>query len=429
MRIQMGPRAGRWLKLLATFFTAQTLIQGINLTVGFLLLRWMSFEAYAQYSVANAFQSMLNIFVDLGFSGSIVTLVGSRIDKPEVIGTYIHCARVFRGRMFFVVGLVSAVVFPFVVSNQPWPPLTKFLLWAAVMCGLFFTAWNIYAAPLLMHRRLGPFYQAQIVPASLRLAGFGLLHGLGALTGWIASWLNAASTLVGGWQYRRASKGTFIQPEKVDREALREMRRFLAPLWPGMIFYVFQAQITVALISIFGGTQNIAEVAALGRLGQLFMLLSALNTVLIEPFVARRTKGGELRAVALVAALALLTAGAITAVGYLLPGPFLWLLGPNYRQLSSEIGLMIASASLSWFSGTLFVVCTARRWVDWAASVYQIAGVILAQVATVLLLPPRTTHAAVVFGFVTASAATIMFATTIARGLLRKTPKPEASNA
>jgi hypothetical protein len=48
------------------------------------------------------------------------------------------------------------------------------------------------------------------------------------------------------------------------------MLHYLSPIIPGIIFTAVQGQISVLLITLFGQTKSIAEVAALGRLGQLF---------------------------------------------------------------------------------------------------------------------------------------------------------------
>ncbi len=71
-------RFKRWLPLILGFLAGQTSVQLLNLMTGFFLLRWLSVEQYAQYSVALGFQSTLSMPIYLGFSGSITALVGER---------------------------------------------------------------------------------------------------------------------------------------------------------------------------------------------------------------------------------------------------------------------------------------------------------------------------------------------------------------
>src|SRR2546429_7619042 len=81
-------RVQRWAGLITSFLAGQGLIQLLNVVTGFLLLRWMSVESYAQFSIAFGFQSMLQWLVDLGTVGAIVALVGNRGKEREVVGKY-----------------------------------------------------------------------------------------------------------------------------------------------------------------------------------------------------------------------------------------------------------------------------------------------------------------------------------------------------
>ena len=67
----------------------------------------------------------------------------------------------------------------------------------------------------------------------------------------------------------------------------KEIRRYILPASPAVILGAFHGQIALLLISIFGNTVSIAEVAALGRLGLLFNVLMTFNVVIVEPYIAR----------------------------------------------------------------------------------------------------------------------------------------------
>jgi hypothetical protein len=72
--------------------------------------------------------------------------------------------------------------------------------------------------------------------------------------------------LVTGWLYRSAARPFFSMPAQRDPAVEREMRKYLAPLVAGMVFYALHGQIQVLLISLFGSSKSLAEVTALGRL-------------------------------------------------------------------------------------------------------------------------------------------------------------------
>ncbi len=280
-------RVKRWSRVLLHFAAGQAGIQLIGLLTGFFLLRAMSVQAFAQYSAAFAFQTTLMLLVDMGFSGSIIALVGDRGHEPITIGNYIRVARHYRVRMFIVLAVISAVGFRFLTTKQPWDFGVKVGLWVAIISAVFFQGNMMYSAPLLIHRRLKEFYRAQALPATIRLVTALILGFARVLTGWAAALIGSATIALQGYMYRHSAQPLINEPEAPDQEIMREMRTYVAPMWPGLIYFAFQGQITVGIISYFGKSNNIAEVAALGKLGQFFVFLGAMNAVLIEPYVAQ----------------------------------------------------------------------------------------------------------------------------------------------
>ena len=278
----------RWSGQLLSFFFGQGAVQGLNLVTGFLIVRWMSKETYAQYSVAFGFQSTIGVLVDLGFSGSIVTLVGARGNDPAVVGAFIRSAKHYRAILYVIVVPVSAVVFWWMAGRQGWDHTTRVALFGSVAVSLWVQGWAAYyGAPLLIHGRLGAYYRAQIDSALARLGGSLILQWVGRLTAAASAWLSCLSLLLCAVFYQRRAASLIREPAQPDPVANREMTRFLAPVIPGTIFYALQGQLTLFLITFFGRSGNIAEVAALGRLTQILIMLGAFNGVVVEPYIAR----------------------------------------------------------------------------------------------------------------------------------------------
>ena len=409
-----SPRALKWTRLLSQFLTGQIVIQALNFLTGFLLLRWLSVTAYAEFSVAFAFQSTLGMLIDLGFSNSIVALVGDRGSDAEVVGRYIRSARHFRNRMYGVMVIVSMAAFPLITRSQPWPFSTKVLLFAAILASLFFQGWGMYAAPLLINGRIKEYYQAQIFAAAGRLCCCFVLFETATLSAWTSAWVGAAALATTGLVYRKKSVQLISEPHQSDPIFNKEMIGYLAPLIPGVVFTAFQGQISVALITIFGHTKNIAEVAALGRLGQLFAIFAAVNSVLIEPYIAKlapiRLVGKYLRIVACSAVLAV----GISAFSFLFPQPLLWVLGPKYGNLQNEIGWIVSGACISYVAGVLWVMNSARKWLFWWYTNLYVFSVLLTQIICVMTMRLTTTHSVVIMSFITS---VVILATHIAGGV------------
>lgn len=375
-----SPKVRLWTERLLKFFLGQGVIQALNLVTGFALVRWLSVEDYAQFGVVFGFQITLAMFVDLGFSGCIVALVGSRGDDRAVLGRYVATARSLRLWSMLVVLPIAAAAFAWIGSRQGWPWIVQLALFATIVAGLScegLMAWN--GAPLLIHQRLGTYFRAPAEAAAGRLAACSLLRVTGVLSVIPLCCINVLTSAWTGLRYRNAARLHFDPTLPADAATRTEMLRYLGPLIPGLVFTAFQGQILIFLSSVFAGTQQIAEVTALGRLGQLFVLLSAVNGTLIAPYFAKLPSvlvpGRYLQLLLGAAALCALLA----ALAFVFPGPLVWLLGPSYAQLRPEIGWTMLGAVTSFFATVMWAVNSARQWIFWWSSLVYIVAVTLGQ--------------------------------------------------
>jgi O-antigen/teichoic acid export membrane protein len=420
-----SPRLRRWGNLGLRFLVGQGSVQALNILTGFFLLRWMSVEAYAQYSVAFGFQSTLGMLVDLGFSGSIIALVGERGAEPEIVGRYVRSARHFRNRLFLIVVPLGAVAFPFLIARQNWPVMMQALLFASIVAALYFQGWSsFYSTPLLITQRITPYYRPQIISACGRNIFCFVLHLMSALTAWAAAWVSSAVIFINSLLYRKESKHLAAEPTKADRQANREMLRYLSPLIPVTIFLAFQGQISIFIITLTGQTRGVAEVAALGRLGQLFLVLGAFNSVVISPYSARVPRSHLARRYFQMVGAAVAISAVICLGAFLFPEPFLWILGPKYQNLRAEVGWAIAVSCVNYVGGVIWAIHSARKWIYWWVTVTYICLVLAAQVVCALLIDLSTTMHVIYFSLVTVSAILI---THIAGGIYGFVHGPRAA--
>jgi O-antigen/teichoic acid export membrane protein len=394
----------KWRGSLFAFAIGQPAVQTLNLLTGFLLLRWLGKGEYAMFGVAFAFQSTINQLTDVGFSGSIVALAGERGTDPDWLGRYLRSARHYRGRMMAVMLAVSIMAFPLMTWRHDWGTRTKLLLFGAIAVAVVFQGWMMYGSSLLVHRRLGSYYKPQIISAAIRLGACLALYVTGMLSAWTAAWLGALAIGFVGLSFRRAAREFVHEPAESEPEANQEMLRYLAPLMPGVVFGAMQGQITVGIITLFGSTEKIAEIAALGRIGQLFLLLSAFNAVMLEPYFARLPARLLARRYAQAIAGAVLLASTIAMVGFMFPRPLLWLLGAKYAGLEKETGWVVLTACIGYLSGVMWTIHAARRWIFWWATTAYIAALASVQIACVLTMDLSQTMPVILFGMTSALA-------------------------
>lgn len=371
----------KWGKIVSIFVLGQGAVQFIQLLSGFFLIRWLTVEEYAQYSVAFAFQNTAQMLVEFGFSGAIVALVGNRIHEKKVIGDYIKAGQFFRNRSFLLVGGGCVILFPLLTAKHQWPLSVTILLLACILSNLFFSG-NIsyYTPPLNIHKQVGSLYQVQIKNGLFRLLLIGALYITTVLNAWLAAFTTSILTITNGYAFRKRAKPYIEEPPRASAEVRREMFEYIRPIMPGIIFAAFQGQIIIYIISIFGQSGSIAEIGALSRLGQLFVVFNMAGGILIAPYFAQQQKSGLLRKYFSISSFTILLSVSIVMLAYFFPNLFLWLIGDKYQHLQTEVVLLVINSGLAFINGTLWSINASRKWIyNWMPWV-SIPGTILIQV-------------------------------------------------
>lgn len=415
----LSSRFAKWRGPLLAFLVGQPAVQFLNLLTGFFLIRWLDVEQFAMFGIAFAFQSAITQLTDLGFSGSIIALAGGRGHDPDVLGAYLKSAAHWRSRIQGFTLLLAWITFPLVVWSLPWNTVVKGLLLFSITLGVLFQQWAMYGAPLLIHRALRKYYAPQIFGAVARLSLCTLLHFAGLLNAWIASLIAALVVAYTGISYRRSSRGYIREPAQTQADCNAEMLRYLSPFIPGVVFMALQGQILVGIIAFFGSTQNIAEVSALGRIGQIFLILGAFNSVFVEPYIARVPVSLLPSRYSQILAAAVILATVLAAMGFLLPEPLLWLLGRNYAGLDREIGWVVLASSINYIGGVMWAMHAARKWIFWWGTAVYIFTMVFIQTLCIILLDLSQTLSVVWFGVITSCALLLVHATTAVYGFTR----------
>jgi O-antigen/teichoic acid export membrane protein len=389
----------RRLRVLLVYTTGQGLVQLTGLSIGLLLLRWLNVDNYAQFSVAFGFQTTLSLLTDLGFAGTIVALVGPRGNDPNVVGSYIRSGRRMRNLMMACLSPIAAIVFVGIARQHHWELLSSALLFISIVASIYFNGMvSYYGAPLLIRGRLSHYYRHQLAGAVFRIAACVVLYLTGSLNAWTTSWANALGFLLIGLLNARESRPFATLPVHHVPEVTRQMVRYVMPNLPSLVFYALQGQISLFLISFFGQTRSIAEVGALGRLGQIFLLLTGFNGTVIEPFMARLPEKAVLRKYLPLIAVASLICTVITMSGFLEPRWLLLLLGAKYSSLQRETGWLVLGSCLSYLAAVTWTVCVARRWIFWTTTWVNIGTILSTQVLFLLLFRVDTTLHVIWFG-------------------------------
>jgi len=396
----------RWRARLLAFFAGQLAVQLLAFVTGILVLRWMVEEEYAKTGVVLGFQAVFSAFVDLGVGGSLISLIGTRGHQREVVGDYVAAARWWRRILMLAVLPFGALAFYLINARQGWAFSETAVLFACIAASLYFSGVAALAsAPLLIHQQLGRLYAVSNFGSVARLGGCAALHYSGHLDAVNVTLLGTLVSGVTAGLYWHLGARLFVAPVRSSAIVRREVRVYVAPLIPIAIFYALQGQIGTLLISYFGRSQSIAEITALGRLGQVFTFLSAMFGMLVVPYFASLPREALRNRYVLAVSSTLLIAVAISVIAFAFPQPLQWLLGKRYEHLGHEIGWMVLGASIGFAGGGIWSIHAARKWIFWRGTLVYIAVVTVTQLVWIASFDVSTTAGVLYMGVATSTAA------------------------
>jgi O-antigen/teichoic acid export membrane protein len=142
-------------------------------------------------------------------------------------------------------------------------------------------------------------------------------------------------------------------------------------LTPNSIFFAFQGQIGLLILSSLGTASKVSDLGALARLSFLSVVVTTVSSNVIAPRFARANLTGRLSTdYLLIQTASLALPFLLLLLAYVNPLSLLWLLGPKYQHLVDEIMLAIAVIAISTLAGTMLSLNLSRGWSHFYSSLY-----------------------------------------------------------
>ena len=404
----------------AEFMAAQGITMAGNLLYGLLCVRLLPKLEYAKFAVVFSATASLVILLDVGISTSIVPLVGEKVGDLKLIADYIASLRTVAYRIFALAAPATVVIYPLMVHRQHWSvPVVAGMVAVVLTAAWFARVSAAYGVVLILRGDRPRWYRAQMISSLGTLALLIVFWAAHWLNVWFAILFNVAGIVfIAQSYYSRAGKllGVEGRPSPQKRKAIV---RLALPNIPNVLFYAVQGQIPQMLVTLFGLTVAVADVGALSRLAQIFVIFTQMGPILLEPYFAKlprnRLKANYLAAVSVIAGICV----AVVALGRFFPGMFLWVLGPKYAGLNYEVLLILIGSSLRYLSGSMFVIHAARRFVYWWNNLTVISLTLAVQAVFLFRGNLGTVRSALMFNIVSAAAAVIVNILCAVYGFLR----------
>lgn len=353
-----------WGKLITITGSAQIVVQAVAFACGILVIRLLSVQEYAFYTLANTMLGTMAILTDSGISTGVMAQGGKHWQDKEKLGAVLATGIHLRKKFGFVSLAVSLPFLCYLLLYNGASIVTTLLIAIAVIPA-FYAALSDSLLEIIpkLHQKILPLQKNQVSVGLVRLL-------LTAGTMFIFPWAYIAILAAGLpriWGNIKLQKINFEladNNQKPDKEIGIEILTLVKRIMPTSIYYCVSGQITIWLISIFGNTTSLAQLGALGRLSVMLSILSAIMMTLIIPHFAKLAASKYLLLQRFIQIMGVLVAllSIVVLIVYLFPTPILWLLGDAYKELPFELLLSIISSCIGLLSGIVFNLYSARGW-------------------------------------------------------------------
>ncbi len=366
-------------------------VQAIGFLTGIVVIRMLSMEQYAFYTLANTMLGTMAILANAGTSTGVM-VEGSQVYKdPKKLGAILSSGLHLRKMAAIWSFAISAPLLLFLLlrNGAPWPVA---LLIVGCLVPAFISALSagILEIPLRLHQAVLRLQKVHLGVAGLRLLTTGPVLLL-----WPAAapalLVTGATQIYANLRLRRLVAPFALPRQALDPDALRRMAKLLWRMMPNAIYFCFASQIAVWMVSIFGSVVAIAQVGALSRIGLALAVVQSLIVMIVVPRFARLPSDPRLLVRRFVQVQCFICA--VIGVGgvgvYMMADLLLGLLGSAYQELDHELYMMTASV----FAGlAAFAAGRMNEARGWIISPWIFIPVCLTlQISLAMYLKPTTT--------------------------------------
>lgn len=393
----LSPRSSYWIKTISKFISVQFAVQALGIASGLLLVRTLSKEEYAYFTIIGSMQGTMNLLADSGISTGLTSIGGKVWQDSYRFGQLINTAMLLRRYLGIIaIAVVIPIIFWMLLTNGSSVVYTLLMVVAALI-GLYFqlTIGVLGVVPRLCSQ-ISRVRNIDLIFAVSRLVLVGisyliLSNALGAvIAGAIA--LGIQSFFLTSW-----ARDSLDMKAPAHNEDRLEIIKIIKNLLPSTIYYCVQGQLTVLLISIFGNAQKIAEIGALGRLAIFFTIIgSVMNGIILPSFSRCQSLRILYHRYWQIIGSFLLIGLLFIVLALLFPSQLIWILGKQYAHLQSEVLLLAISSSFSSIVGMMWSLNASRAWVN--DSWFYVPGTIAMQIILLFLVDVSTVRGIIIFG-------------------------------
>jgi O-antigen/teichoic acid export membrane protein len=375
------------------------LAQVLSAGTGLMFVNMLTIEEFALFTVCTSLMLLHVAQADLGTLAAVGYFFREHSGWSSFSKEILPAIARLRLKLFLFAGIILLTFF--IVSDAARG--VSFARTSMLLCLTFGAAWFTMMSSLQtmtlrvrgdVNTSVGIEAAGSFVRFTLAvgLVGLGLMSAGAAL---VTSLLSAIFAVLIGHLYVRELPLAWPPPYNKSEEC--KVIRYMLPLIPGSFYYALQPSILIWLSAIYGNTQQIAEVGAIGRIGQIIAAVGiGLNLFVLPHLASLRDQAAFKRSYVRIWFILWGVAAAIFLVIAVSSGAILLLLGPNYRGLDFEVMLVAGASLLSVAANYAVIVNRLNGWnkVEPLSTLALFVG----QAILIALLPFDSTAGILLFG-------------------------------
>ncbi len=363
--MSLRAKVQRWAVQAGGVLLTQAGVQAIGAVTGLMLVRWMPKDEYAWLTICGSLLATMGLLADGGIATAITSMSGRVVGDRTALAQVADACLGVRNSLALLSLVLTLPPFYVLFVRTDLPPGMAVLV--------------VGTAALM----LWPVTSSKFLPVTLRIAGHLKSTQIMEFSGALLRCGLTALVLVAGWRQvypaflatiasiclhvwladRGVKKVVGIVPGTQAQRA--EVWGFVRALYANHIFFCVQGQIATWIISFSSGVTEIADVGALSRLTVFFAIFGSMFHYVVLPSIASTKCPLQVRTKFIVSMAG--TLGAVLmviAAAWVLPGPFLWILGGSYSHLSLELPLAFAAQGLGVMNSVIWTFMQVRGWVS-----------------------------------------------------------------
>lgn len=362
---KMGyPNVLRWAKLITITGLYQIIVQAFGILCGILVIRMLSIEEYALYTLANTMLGVMSVLSDGGVSSGVMAQGGKFWKDKEKLGSVLKTGLILKKQfaIFSLLSITPLLIYLLRHNGANWKNILLIVL-AVFLIFYLSLSDNLLEIIPKLHQSIVPLQKNQVFVAACRLALSGVALVIFPCA-FIAILASGIPRFYGNIKLRNISKNFISENTNPSAEIRSNILTMVRRTFPGAIYFSVSGPISIWLISYYGDIQALAQFGALGRVSIIMSSISILISTIVVPRFARISESRVLlmKHFLQIMLSLIFISFVICYLVYSFSNQLLNILGRDYENLNKELLLSIAVSCVGMLTGVAYSLHTARGW-------------------------------------------------------------------